>query len=64
MTALTQVAADILGVDVDAIDLQIGDTDLPVASVEGGSSARRSSSVTRWAMPVIGSRRSWATMSA
>lgn len=37
-TALTQVAADILGVDVDAIDLQIGDTDLPVASVEGGSS--------------------------
>jgi xanthine dehydrogenase YagR molybdenum-binding subunit len=37
-TALTQVAADILGVDVDAVDLQIGDTDLPVASVEGGSS--------------------------
>ncbi|MFC7673300.1 xanthine dehydrogenase family protein molybdopterin-binding subunit [Mycolicibacterium sp. GCM10028919] len=37
-TALTQVAADILGCDVDAVDLQIGDTDLPVASVEGGSS--------------------------
>ncbi|MCV7421405.1 xanthine dehydrogenase family protein molybdopterin-binding subunit [Mycobacterium yunnanensis] len=37
-TALTQVAADILGVEVDAVDLQIGDTDLPVASVEGGSS--------------------------
>lgn len=37
-TALTQVAADILGVGVDAIDLQIGDTDLPPASVEGASS--------------------------
>ncbi|MDT5313550.1 MAG: xanthine dehydrogenase YagR molybdenum-binding subunit [Mycobacterium sp.] len=37
-TALTQVAADIIGCDVDAIDLQIGDTDLPTASVEGGSS--------------------------
>ena len=31
---------------------------------DGGSSARRSSSVTRCAIPVIGSRRSWATMSA
>jgi xanthine dehydrogenase YagR molybdenum-binding subunit len=37
-TALTQVTADILGCDVDAVDLQIGDTDLPTASVEGGSS--------------------------
>jgi xanthine dehydrogenase YagR molybdenum-binding subunit len=37
-TALSQVAADILGCDADAIDLQIGDTDLPAASVEGGSS--------------------------
>jgi xanthine dehydrogenase YagR molybdenum-binding subunit len=37
-TALSQVAADILGVDLDAVDLQIGDTDLPAASVEGGSS--------------------------
>ena len=37
-TALTQIAADVLGVDVDAIDLQIGDTDLPAASVAGGSS--------------------------
>jgi xanthine dehydrogenase YagR molybdenum-binding subunit len=37
-TALTQIAADMLGCDVDAIDLQIGDTDLPSASVEGGSS--------------------------
>jgi xanthine dehydrogenase YagR molybdenum-binding subunit len=37
-TALSQVAADLLGCDVDAVDLQIGDTDLPPASVEGGSS--------------------------
>lgn len=37
-TALTQIAADMLDCDVDAIDLQIGDTDLPPASVEGGSS--------------------------
>jgi xanthine dehydrogenase YagR molybdenum-binding subunit len=37
-TALTQIAADTLGCDVDAVDLQIGDTDLPPASVEGGSS--------------------------
>ena len=37
-TALTQIAADVLGCDVDAVDLQIGDTDLPSASVEGGSS--------------------------
>jgi xanthine dehydrogenase YagR molybdenum-binding subunit len=37
-TALTQIAADMLGCDVDAVDLQIGDTDLPPASVEGGSS--------------------------
>lgn len=37
-TALTQIAADVLGRDVDAIDLQIGDTALPAASVEGGSS--------------------------
>ena len=37
-TALTQVSADALGVDVGAVDLQIGDTDLPAASVEGASS--------------------------
>jgi xanthine dehydrogenase YagR molybdenum-binding subunit len=37
-TALTQIAADALGCDLDAVDLQIGDTDLPAASVAGGSS--------------------------
>jgi xanthine dehydrogenase YagR molybdenum-binding subunit len=37
-TALTQIAADMLGCGVEAVDLQIGDTDLPPASVAGGSS--------------------------
>ena len=37
-TALTQISADALGCEIDAIDLQIGDTELPAASVEGGSS--------------------------
>ncbi|MEE3064376.1 MAG: xanthine dehydrogenase family protein molybdopterin-binding subunit [Actinomycetota bacterium] len=37
-TTLTQIAADALGVDFHAVDLQIGDTDLPAASVEGASS--------------------------
>ncbi|GAB2659694.1 xanthine dehydrogenase family protein molybdopterin-binding subunit [Nocardia goodfellowii] len=37
-TALTQIAADALACDIDAIELQIGDTDLPVATVAGGSS--------------------------
>lgn len=37
-TALTQISADALGVGMDAVELQIGDTDLPAASVEGASS--------------------------
>lgn len=36
-TVLRQIAADALEVDVDAIDLAIGDTSLPVATVAGGS---------------------------
>ncbi len=32
-TALSQIAADALGVELDAIELQIGDTALPSASV-------------------------------
>jgi xanthine dehydrogenase YagR molybdenum-binding subunit len=36
-TALTQIAADALRIGVDHIDLRIGDTTLPDASVEGGS---------------------------
>jgi xanthine dehydrogenase YagR molybdenum-binding subunit len=41
-TALAQIAADALEADVDAIDLRIGDTSLPEASVEGGSSGTTS----------------------
>jgi xanthine dehydrogenase YagR molybdenum-binding subunit len=37
-TALAQIAADALRVGVEDIDLRIGDTALPEASVEGGSS--------------------------
>ena len=37
-TALTQIAADALGCDMETVKLQIGDTELPSASVEGGSS--------------------------
>jgi xanthine dehydrogenase YagR molybdenum-binding subunit len=37
-TTLTQIAADALGVAEDDIELAIGDTDLPKASVAGGSS--------------------------
>jgi xanthine dehydrogenase YagR molybdenum-binding subunit len=41
-TVLTQIAADALAVDTDAIDLQIADTRLPSASVAGGSSGTAS----------------------
>lgn len=37
-TALLQIAADSLGVAVTEVDLAIGDTDLPKATVAGGSS--------------------------
>jgi xanthine dehydrogenase YagR molybdenum-binding subunit len=37
-TVLPQIAADALGVDVDDVDVRIGDTRYPVASVAGGSS--------------------------
>jgi xanthine dehydrogenase YagR molybdenum-binding subunit len=36
-TVLTQVAADALRVPLDRVDVRIGDTDLPRASVAGGS---------------------------
>ncbi|SDN80654.1 xanthine dehydrogenase family protein molybdopterin-binding subunit [Geodermatophilus sp. DSM 45219] len=37
-TTLPQVAADALGVDVDDVEVRIGDTEYPIASVAGGSS--------------------------
>ncbi|WP_193608139.1 xanthine dehydrogenase family protein molybdopterin-binding subunit [Nocardioides lijunqiniae] len=41
-TVLAQIAADALGVRVDDVDLQIADTDLPMATVAGGSSGTSS----------------------
>ncbi|GGF54726.1 xanthine dehydrogenase [Marmoricola endophyticus] len=36
-TVLTQISADALGVDPSAVDLAVADSDLPVATVAGGS---------------------------
>jgi xanthine dehydrogenase YagR molybdenum-binding subunit len=47
-TTLAQIAADALGCDLRAIDLQIGDSDLPPASVAGGSSG-----MTSWGAAVV-----------
>ena len=47
-TTLTQIAADALGCPADAIDVQIGDTDLPPASVAGGSSG-----ITSWGTAIV-----------
>ncbi|WP_197382873.1 xanthine dehydrogenase family protein molybdopterin-binding subunit [Mycolicibacterium mengxianglii] len=47
-TTLTQIAADALGCGIEAIDLQIGDTDLPAASVAGGSSG-----MTSWGSAIV-----------
>ncbi|GAA1903451.1 xanthine dehydrogenase family protein molybdopterin-binding subunit [Nocardioides lentus] len=41
-TVLTQVAADALGVDPAAIELAVADTDLPAATVAGGSAGTSS----------------------
>jgi xanthine dehydrogenase YagR molybdenum-binding subunit len=41
-TVLTQIAADALGVPVDAVTVHIGDSTLPAASVAGGSSGTAS----------------------
>ncbi|GAB3420054.1 xanthine dehydrogenase family protein molybdopterin-binding subunit [Flindersiella endophytica] len=47
-TALAQIAADALGVPVDRIELRIGDTDLPAASVEGGSTG-----IASWGSTIV-----------
>jgi len=47
-TALAQIAADALGTGVEDIDMRIGDTNLPVASVEGGSSG-----ITSWGTAIF-----------
>jgi xanthine dehydrogenase YagR molybdenum-binding subunit len=51
-TTLAQIAADALGVPVDDVDVEIGDTALPTASVEGGSSG-----ITCWGSTIIDAAR-------
>src|SRR3712207_8063092 len=46
--SLTQISADALNVDVESIDLRIGDTRLPSASVAGGSSG-----ITTWGSTIF-----------
>lgn len=48
-TVLAQIAADALDVDLDAIDLAIGSTDLPMATVAGGSAGTSS-----WGWAIVG----------
>src|SRR5699024_7327965 len=47
-TALSQIAADALGCDYGAVDLRIGDTDLPKATIAGGSSG-----ISSWGSAII-----------
>ncbi|WP_194819959.1 xanthine dehydrogenase family protein molybdopterin-binding subunit [Nocardia sp. XZ_19_385] len=47
-TALTQIAADALGCDTDTVEVQIGDTDLPAATVAGGSSG-----ISSWGTAIV-----------
>ncbi|MEV0674952.1 xanthine dehydrogenase family protein molybdopterin-binding subunit [Actinosynnema sp. NPDC050436] len=51
-TSLAQVAADALGVDLADVDLRIGDTALPKATVAGGSSG-----ITSWGSAVVAAAR-------
>jgi xanthine dehydrogenase YagR molybdenum-binding subunit len=53
-TALTQISADALDVGVEAIDLKIGDTNVPFASVEGGSSG-----ITTWGSTIFEAARAF-----
>lgn len=51
-TALTQISADALGVGVDEIEVEIGDTSLPHATVAGGSSG-----ITCWGSAIVDAAR-------
>jgi xanthine dehydrogenase YagR molybdenum-binding subunit len=53
-TALTQIAADALEVPFEMVALEIGDTELPPASVAGGSSG-----ITSWGSTVIAAARAF-----
>ncbi|PXY19483.1 xanthine dehydrogenase family protein molybdopterin-binding subunit [Prauserella muralis] len=47
-TVLTQIAADALAVPAERVDVRIGDTDLPEATVAGGSSG-----TTNWGSAIV-----------
>jgi xanthine dehydrogenase YagR molybdenum-binding subunit len=51
-TALTQIAADALECPVEAVQLEIGDTDLPNATVAGGSSG-----ISSWGCAIVAAAR-------
>jgi xanthine dehydrogenase YagR molybdenum-binding subunit len=51
-TTLTQIAADALGVDVEAIDLRIGDSALPTATPSGGSTG-----INNWGSAIVDAAR-------
>jgi xanthine dehydrogenase YagR molybdenum-binding subunit len=53
-TTLTQIAADALDVPVEAVDLQIGDSALPMATVAGGSSG-----ISNWGSTIVGVARAF-----
>jgi xanthine dehydrogenase YagR molybdenum-binding subunit len=53
-TALTQIAADALNCPVEAVRLEIGDTDQPMATVAGGSSG-----TTSWGSAIVAAARAF-----
>ncbi len=53
-TALTQIAADALCCPVELVRMEIGDTDQPSASVEGGSSG-----ITSWGSTIVAAARAF-----
>ncbi len=53
-TVLSQIAADALGVPVEDVDLRIGDSALPPASVAGGSSG-----TTSWGATIVEAARAF-----
>ncbi|HZS83656.1 MAG TPA: xanthine dehydrogenase family protein molybdopterin-binding subunit [Stellaceae bacterium] len=53
-TALTQIAADALGCPIEAVRLEIGDSALPHASVEGGSSG-----INCWGSAIVAAARAF-----
>jgi xanthine dehydrogenase YagR molybdenum-binding subunit len=56
-TALAQIAADALECEVDAIQLEIGDSALPVASVAGGSTG-----ISSWGSSIVVAARAFREM--